>query len=279
MTPKQLWRSLQTIQGGGNIARWFCVLNVRKAYLDETGIHDPSISCIIAGFLGTDEQWDIFDGEWKKGLGKRKSLHMKDLRWSKPERISPLLGRLGPIPEQCGLERIHGIVRGKDYDDLVPTSPIIRLILSPYMMAMQPCIFQTMRHVPSHETVHFIFERQDRYSPLAQFPQAFYGDQFKTPDGQPRLTITYVEKGFTPRTEPGDYLASEMAQCEIDNKSFKADAGRSILGDTMMIGARLKRSQIREIVARGNMLMDADPRIRALGNMWLNAKRKQNEKS
>lgn len=242
---------------------------VRKAYLDETGIHDPENSCVIAGFLGTDEQWDKFDGEWVKGLGKRRSLHMHDLQWSKPKRIAKLLGRLGPIPADCGLERIHGIVRGKDYDDLVPNEPLIRLIASPYMMAMQPCLLQTLRHVPEDEDVHFIFERQDRYSPFSYLPEQFYGDEFRRKDGSSRLSITYVEKGFTPRTEPGDYLASEMAQCDIDNSSFKADAGRSILGDEMMIGARLSRSQIRDIVVTAKMLLSADPEIKRLGDQFL----------
>jgi hypothetical protein len=254
------------------------VLRIRKAYLDETGIHDPDNSCIIAGFLGTDEQWNQFDVEWKKGLGKRKSLHMKELRWNKPKRITALLQRLGRIPDSCGLERIMGIVRGNDYEDLVPRSPLIRLIASPYMMAMQPCILQTIKYVPQDEGVHFIFERQDRYSPFAHFPETFYGQEFKDKEGNPRVTVTYVEKGFTRRTEPADYLASEMAQCDIDNSSFKAEAGRSILGDSMMIGARISRDQIRVITMLAKMLLARDPQMRALGEMFVQHLRTRNAK-
>ena len=96
-----------------------------KAYLDETGIHDPNHSCIIAGFLGSEDRWGRFDEEWKTGLGKRKALHMKELQWGeKTPKVARLLAQLGPIPEACGLERIYGSVRGADYDDLVPDDPI-----------------------------------------------------------------------------------------------------------------------------------------------------------
>ena len=192
---KELWTSLQEILGAKRRIRWIFVL---KAYLDETGIHEPKNSCIIAGFLGNEDQWARFDEEWKKGLGKRERLHMKDLQWSKPERVAALLSRLGLIPEACGLERIYGSVRGADYEDLVPDDPMMRLIASPYMMAMQPCIIQTMRHVPAHESVLFTFERQDRYSPLAHLPEEANGS---------RVVMAYVPKDATARTQPADYLA------------------------------------------------------------------------
>ena len=38
------------------------------AYLDESGIHAGSRICAIAGFVGTDEQWDIFERRWKQAI-------------------------------------------------------------------------------------------------------------------------------------------------------------------------------------------------------------------
>jgi hypothetical protein len=251
---KDLWNALLGLRGNGQRIRWVCV--PRLAYLDETGIHDPANSCIIAGYLGTEEQWDDLDVKWKRGLGKRKGLHMKDLQWGKKsKKIIQLLSRLGPIPDECGLERLHGIVTGKDYEDLVPNVPLIRLIASPYMMAMQPLIAQTMRHVSNDETVRFTFERQDRYSPWAHLPEKFYGEQFKTTDGITRVAIAYVPKDFTARTQPADYLAYEIAQCDLDRESERAKAGASILGDGMMIGARMCHKEIRKVVAVARMLM------------------------
>lgn len=238
---KELWIALQEILGANRRIKWICML---KAYLDETGIHDPKNSCIIAGFLGNENQWARLDEEWKAGLGNRKFLHMKELQWSKPDRITALLARLGPIPEMCGLERIYGSVRGADYEDLVPDDPMLKLIASPYMMAMQPCIIQTMKHIPANESVLFTFERQDRYSPLAPLPEAANGS---------RVVMVYVPKDATARTQPADYLAYEMAQCEIDRNSVRTKAGESILGDSMMVGARVSRAQIRSIVEAARM--------------------------
>jgi hypothetical protein len=238
---KELWTSLQEILGATRRIKWICML---KAYLDETGIHDSKNSCIIAGFLGNEDQWARFDEEWKKGLGKRERLHMKDLQWSKPDRIAALLAQLGPIPEACGLERIFGSVRGADYEDLVPNEPMLRLIASPYMMAMQPCLIKTMEYVPADESVLFTFERQDRYSPLSHLPEEAHGS---------RVVMAYVPKDATARTQPADYLAYEMAQCELDRNSVRAKAGESILGDSMMVGARVSRAQIRSIVEYATM--------------------------
>jgi hypothetical protein len=226
------------------------------AYLDETGIHDPANSCIVAGYLGTEEQWNSFDPKWQQGLGKRKALHMKDLRWGKKtNKISRLLSTLGPIPDECGLERLCGIVTGKDYEDMVPNNRILRLVASPYMMAMQPLIFKTMLHVPPDETVLFTFERQDRYSPLAHLPEKFYGDQFKTKDGISRVVIAYVPKDFTARMQPADYLAYEMVQCDIDGDSERAKAGASILGNGVNIGARMSREEMRRIVVTAQKMV------------------------
>lgn len=169
---------------------------------------------------------------------------MKDLQWSKPERVAALLARLGPIPEMCGLERIYGSVRGADYEDLVPDDPMLRLIASPYMMAMQPCLIKTMEYVPAGESVLFTFERQDRYSPLSHLPESAHGS---------RVVMAYVPKDATARTQPADYLAYEMAQVELDRNSVRAKAGESILGDSMMVGARVSRAQIRSVVEVARM--------------------------
>src|SRR5689334_3126511 len=98
--PKEVWRAMLGVLGTGRRIRWLAVVKPQLAYLDESDIHDSKLWCVIAGHLGTEEQWEDFDPKWKIGLGKKKSLHMKDLQWnSKPDRISRMLARLGPIPD------------------------------------------------------------------------------------------------------------------------------------------------------------------------------------
>jgi hypothetical protein len=38
------------------------------AYLDDSGTHDDSQLCVIAGYFGSDRQWILFDNKWRKIL-------------------------------------------------------------------------------------------------------------------------------------------------------------------------------------------------------------------
>jgi hypothetical protein len=82
-----------------------------------------------------------------------------------------------------------------------------------------------------------------------------------TPNGEHRAVLVPVLKGFTPRTEAADYLAFEMGQEQIDKNSFKAQAGRSILGDRTMIGKQAKRGEIRNILETALVLAQAKTRL------------------
>ena len=230
-----------------------------RAYIDESGLPDLQSLCVVAGYLGTEEQWARFDVEWKNALGQRPALHMNDLRFNqKPGRIRGLLDRLGKVPDACGLERLLGIVRAQDYDDLVPVIPIIEQMTSPYMMAVQPLLFQTMRHVQEHEHVEFFLERQDRYSQFAAMHERFYGERFKDSNGKSRVTVSYLPSNATPRFQAADYLAFAIAHNDTDQRSVKAQLTQPILGDYMMIGAAVRKEQIRGIVTNAHAMMEQD---------------------
>jgi hypothetical protein len=66
-------------------------------YFDESGVHKGDHLCVVAGYFGDEAQWSAFANDWIKALGRMKNLHMKRLRWHKPERVGKLLPRLGPI--------------------------------------------------------------------------------------------------------------------------------------------------------------------------------------
>jgi len=245
-----LWHGILGVLGTGREIGWIAVVEPHKAYIDESDIHDNAQWCFVAGHLGTEEQWKEFDGKWREGLGNRKSLHMKELRWnSKPERIERLLGRLGPIPDSCKLERIFGSVKGSHYLDVLTQYPELQRNFDPYMLALYPCVMQTLRHLPRSERVLFTFEENLKYSdsfPRIQSSLAKEPD-FVTPSGEPRAIFVTVPKGATPRTEAADYLAFEMGQFQKDKDSFKAQAGVSILGDHWMIGKQMPRADIRGV--------------------------------
>jgi hypothetical protein len=216
------------------------------AYMDESGSEKSLDWCVVAGFIGSDEQWIRLAEQWKLGLGNRKALHMHDLRWSKGralQRTGKLLTALGPIPERCGLRRIFGVVRYSDYVSLI-TGKIRQLLTSPYLVAIHPIIFNTMRYF-SNEKIKFVFEQQDRYSPFKDLAVNFYSDVFPA-----RLVgVEYVPKNSASLLQPADYLAFEILQMKRDPVSIKSKLGESILGNREMIGADLDKDTIRQISA------------------------------
>jgi hypothetical protein len=234
---------------------------IQTAYIDESGTHDDSEWCVVAGFLGNENQWTMLTKEWKKALGNRSGLHMKKLRWNKRQRIARLLSRLGPIPERCGLRRIASVVQKSDYADLVPTN-LMNSLLSPYMLAMHPCIRNALEILPREDCINFFFEQELHYAPFTYLPEAAYGKRYRTPSGEPRLSVTQVSKSSTTLTQPADYLAYEINQYLTDRHSDRARMGISILGgSTTMIGARMSRSDVRDIVRLAAKLFRARKKL------------------
>src|ERR1019366_10327341 len=43
----------------------FCVLH---AYLDDSGTHDSSPVCVVAGYFGSERHWIRFDNDWREVL-------------------------------------------------------------------------------------------------------------------------------------------------------------------------------------------------------------------
>jgi hypothetical protein len=237
--------------------RHFLVLT---AYLDESG-HEGKEHVFIAGFIGNDEQWRECAKRWALGLGKKKSLHMNRLRW-KNQRTKKLLARLGPIPEGCGLQRVVGGVRVRDYEDLIVGTPAEK-IAKGYYTALYPLVIRILRWVPADERVKLVFEEQREYeaytgsvlSSLANGPDP----KWRTTDGLPKLAEwAFVPKGSTTLTEPSDYLAYALLQNYRDKTSERANWCMPILGGLKFkaIGRVMRRMEIRALVVVTQMLVE-----------------------
>ena len=44
------------------------ILLTLQGYFDDSGTHDESASTVVAGYLSTAEQWEIFDQEWRSAI-------------------------------------------------------------------------------------------------------------------------------------------------------------------------------------------------------------------
>lgn len=220
------------------------------AYIDESG-HEGKGWMFLAGYLGNEDQWSRFVNEWKSGLGpQRKLLHMKDLRWNQ-DRTKHLLAKLGPIPEACGLTPILGGARFGDYEDLVSGTPVAKM-LKAWIACLFSVVLDTLRVIPDHERLEFVFEEQREYERYAHMvlSHVVADDPWKQAhDGKPKIAKwSFVPKGSTILTDPADYLAFALRELWTDKKSKKTDWCMPILKSGHGIGKILRREQIREIV-------------------------------
>jgi len=241
MTPDQ--RFIHDMVWGFGKPPWICMI---KAYMDESGYEDGGKVCVVAGFAGNEAQWQSFVEDWKIGLGRKRHLHMTELRWNGPKRFrtEELLSRLGPIPVKHGLQRICAEVNHGDYQEYVRPNADDPLA-EPWMIAFQIVLIRTLQWLPLDETIKFIFEDQRRYSRYAEFLHRAVFEQRKF--DRRLVGIEFVGKNTTACTEAADYLAFIVHETVTNPGSVKARMGRSILepeGDA--IGERYSTSQMQQ---------------------------------
>jgi hypothetical protein len=211
-------------------------------YLDESGQQSHDY-VVIAGFVGTDDQWNAFSHDWQKGLGKKQALHMCELYWNNP-RTEGLLAALGPIPRKHGLTPVVGAVRVSDYLDLL-SNPVEQMMMCGYNCALYPVIISILKHFPSGERVKWVFEEQHHHEAAAR--TVF--ERFTELNFQQRLAgVEFVAKNSTIRTQPSDYLAYAVAQRLRDRTSRKAKWSSPILEGREPLGLVVDRDTIRKIV-------------------------------
>lgn len=188
------------------------------AYLDESAHETDDV--IVANFIGSDEQWSQCAEKWRIGLGKRKFLHMKKLRFQKA-RVKELLERLGPIPHQCGLRALLATVPVNSYSDLVSGTHAERMTKGYYLCLMT--IFDAVvKNTPKDQSVKFIFEVQEEYEIRAK---GFFetNKHHLTSTGEPKFSsIEFIPKESSILTQPADYLAFSILQQFRDPESLKA---------------------------------------------------------
>ena len=194
----------------------------------------------------------------------RREFHASKLRWGS-ERTRRLLERLGPIPTRCGLQRLLGGVRVRDYEDLVAGTPAEER-LSGYQTALFPAVIQALRFTPRDEFVSFILEEQKQYARDADLIfralRSIPYPEFLTVGGRSKLARwTLSPKGSTPRTQPADMFVNALGHLWRDKTSKKTRWCLPVLGDesSESVGKIMSREEIRSVV-RLNALAGVLPR-------------------
>jgi hypothetical protein len=232
----------------GNIGPRTAVV-LLKAYLDESR-HSEGPKCVIAGWMGYDQQWKDFEKDWIKTLAPKRSLHMRELRWnSKPHRLKALLDRMAVVPERHGLLRVAAGMKHQDYNDIIKGTRAEQA-LSPYMGCAQLCLKAMLDEIPKRHSLHVYLEQQDEYQPLVGVFAQVVADWQQS---DLRVTgITMLQKHLSPCFQPADYLAFHMSTRAIDENDPKTILTRPIYGPG--IGYNWTRRMLKQQVAATNRL-------------------------
>lgn len=215
------------------------------AYFDESGIHKGDHLCVVAGYMGSDAQWIAFVKDWISVLGKRRNLHMHDLRWNKPKKVRELLDRLGPLPEKHKLTRIVGGVWQKDHADLIKGKLRPRFS-SPYVLSAMTCMSNALRALPKSQELLVVFDRQHVYQSTIDsiydvvFDNLKFDRRVKPPQ--------FSNKKHTVCLDPADFLAFAVYETASNRTSPKARAARSILANGECLGEIYTRQKVASYV-------------------------------
>jgi hypothetical protein len=189
------------------------------AYIDESN-HDQKHFAVVAGFVGSAEQWEKCAEDWNVALGARSHLHMNKLRWKHEKSIAKLLNRLGPVPHDAGLTAIFSTVSVADIEDLMDGTHLQKAMKG-YLICVLGLVNVLMQQLPEDETFKLVLENQPEYANAVI--ETHRGSNDKTPDGRKRwVSVEFLDKEDTVLTEPGDFLAYALLQKSRDPLSARA---------------------------------------------------------
>jgi Protein of unknown function (DUF3800) len=196
------------------------------AYVDESQHESDSRHVVVAGFCGSEKEWDGFLREWNASLGKKKALHMKDLYWNSKHserRVKDWLAKLGPIPYRHHLCPVYGAVRVADYFDLLAGEAELEQKMCGYNLCLAVIFSVLCRDLPGHAQVKIVCEEQNEYGPLARGLFDSFGQMVARNPKNPYFKgIEFIRKDSSPLTQPADYLAFAIGKY-LDERDGKKD--------------------------------------------------------
>ena len=205
-------------------------------YFDESGGESDGF-VVVAGFVGRVDDWKKYLKMWRRELGNRPSLHLKEMRLgseSGARRYGDLLRRLGSVPSKAGLLPFVGSVSLAHTAKAKGT--IAEIALAGYnvaLVAMVDAILGSKR-LPKRERIEFTFEDQVHFAiPRASMFHSYRQvEKYKTCPGKRSRIGKDSSMAKDPLLEASDYLAYAMLQHLIDPASGKATVTAPILEST-----------------------------------------------
>jgi hypothetical protein len=221
------------------------------AYFDESFQSGNAFTgyTVMAGFYGTKESWVKCAELWQAGLDlhKRKSLHMKDLRWKGDrDKNKAVLKTLGDVPHEAGLCPVFASVRIADYEF---ASFVPKTFTSGYFLSLVAATSAVLIELPKGQRVELVFEEQIQY---AWVREVALSQMRKLPHYKGRRGRSALAGWKTsPKSlllQPADYLAYAIMQTLINPRSIKTMLCQPILDHGIKrIGGKMSEKQVSRI--------------------------------
>jgi hypothetical protein len=205
-----------------------CKMALLTGYFDESGVHKGDHLCVVAGFIGNENQWGSYINDWITALGpQRKNLHMQSLRWKQhPQRIAALLEKLGPIPHRYNLTPVYSAMYQRDYREIMEGN-VAPEYTTPFMTCAQTCMAITLQEVIGDSEVAFIFERRRVDNGAIESLNSFVFGAVGVDSRVRELTFSTYK--HTVCLDAADFLAYQIRELNLDKESPKAKMGMSIM--------------------------------------------------
>ena len=210
------------------------------AHLDESGIHAGSRICAIAGFVGAQEEWGVFERRWRREIEQAgvRQFHMAEFEsrqgefvgWSEGRR-EQFLERLMELIRARDLEGVGSGLVMADYDRLSDDEKAWMTHGNPeqpYFLCFQHCVVEAVSRanaLPSAERVAFVFDRQDDFQAEATRLYNRMKDQVDWPN-RFRLAdfVSFASKRETVALQAADLLAYETYK-HLENRLYSPERG------------------------------------------------------
>ena len=221
--------------------RWAALLSV---YMDESMEPNDGF-VVIAGFVGNKSAWVRCGRRWRKELGARGPLHMKELRGWNDDRHRSLLERMGTIPAACGLSLVYVSLRVGDYRDMIEGT-LTELSNEGYIMAMRILVIRILQSLPPGQRLEVICETQNAFAARREFALRLLTEMPTHQDrhGMPKL----AKWSSAPKStlfEPCDFAAYALLQQLREPNSHKAILCSPILTRPAPFSLHIGREEMR----------------------------------
>ena len=233
------------------------VFAMLQAYMDDSGTHDESAHCLVAGYWGGSREWKSFESEWKAVLASGGIREFKGNEfWPRPggNRIKPYVGwnnqrhaafidRLLTViqkhkiyPFGCGVvvsefkkqpEHYRRVFAGYDHSHRVKEGALKSVYL-PFQVA----IFQAARYCHRGVRMNFVFDDDPRIVARASACFARLKDETREPDVDNLGELTFADSRIAVPIQAADLLAYELyhfgKQRDKGNAQMRMEAFRAL---------------------------------------------------